>query len=550
MSQYRDNQPQYSGRSPSPAFYAAQSRYDAYQDPDEELNYPVDDIGYAYDYSPGHYGRNRSVSPRPRSAGHMPPSMRQTPSPLRWAMQDLMDSLDTMSPQAPLAPRNSHHDEVIYRYQPLYDTRGYATNTWEQPEPFDEEHARAHYSDEIVPPFMSPVDMRPAALVNYIDNVQSNLDRVENYHYSPQRDADRAERSPSRISNLNATRPRSPQSVDKPRSTSPSFQPPMPPPHIHRHPETESVTSHSTKHSVFSAASSDYSTAPSSMSTGSAGSAGSFARKKHQLQRQEQETNRRTALSVVLPKSNSNAPALKGRKSYGSSLKKTIGKLLSTSPTKPPPGTVTDHGDKIIEWQNVRRDVNRANTPSTQERTEHRERLEMSEGIQVIRPIELLERIIEGDESANGSPILPDETFDISSATPEVNNLLIVAGVNFSLIDRATRLINQIPPQYLSSPASFAKSVICRPYASEIQRLRAIFVFLSEKFTWEPLHGNEGIDRGRSPASLQRLFETRRGTAEDIAWCFWEMCQGCNIHAEVIPGHLKCKILPPHQHCF
>ena len=127
---------------------------------------------------------------------------------------------------------------------------------------------------------------------------------------------------------------------------------------------------------------------------------------------------RRETLSVVSPKPNSNAAALKRRKSYGSALKKSIGKLLNSSPTKPPPGTVTDHGDKIIEWQNVRRDVNRANTPSEQERTEHRERLEMSEGIQVIRPIELLEHIIEGDESANGSPILPDETFDISSILP------------------------------------------------------------------------------------------------------------------------------------
>jgi hypothetical protein len=121
---------------------------------------------------------------------------------------------------------------------------------------------------------------------------------------------------------------------------------------------------------------------------------------------------------TVLPKSQSNVLALKRRKSYGSSLKKTIGKLLNNSPTKPPPGSVTDHGDKIIEWQNVRRDVNRANTPSSQEREEHRERMEMTEGLELIRPIEILERIIEGDESANGSPILPDETFDITSTAP------------------------------------------------------------------------------------------------------------------------------------
>jgi hypothetical protein len=188
----------------------------------------------------------------------------------------------------------------------------------------------------------------------------------------------------------------------------------MPPPHSHRRQDNSSTTSHSTKYSIFSAGASDYSSA-SSASAGSAGSAGSFARKKaRQRQAAEEAASERSALTV-LPKSQSNVLALKRRKSYGSSLKKTIGKLLNTSPTKPPPGTVTDHGDKIIEWQNVRRDVNRANTPSSQEREEHRERLEMSEGIELIRPIEILERIIEGDESANGSPILPDETFDITS---------------------------------------------------------------------------------------------------------------------------------------
>jgi len=115
--------------------------------------------------------------------------------------------------------------------------------------------------------------------------------------------------------------------------------------------------------------------------------------------------------------------------------------------------------------------------------------------------------------------------------------------VNFSLIDRATRLVNQIPPQYLSNPAAFAKAVICRPYASEIQRLRAIFVFLAEKFTWEPLQSGEPIDSRQEGICLQKFLETRRGTAEEVARCFWEMCQGCNIHAQVISGHLKC--VPP-----
>jgi len=389
---------------------------------------------------------------------------------------------------------------------------------------------------------MYPNDMRPPPLLNYVDRMQSKLNRFQNYHHSPERDARQSHHlqeqdgSLSRLSNRQDIRPHSSHSFDKPLPASPSAYPPMPPPHRQASRGTESVTSHSTKHSIFSSNSSEYSTAPSSASNSSAGSAGSFAKRRVYQQTHETEaTGRRTALSM-LPKANTNA-ALKRRKSYGSSLKKTIGKLLNASPTKPPPGTVTDHGDKIIEWQNVRRDVNRANTPSPQERTEYRERLEMSEGAKVVPPIEVLQQIVEGDESANGSPILPDETFDISSMTPFY--ALTCPGVNFSLIDRSTRLINQIPPQYLSSPASFAKAVICRPYTSEIQRLRAIFVFLSEKFTWEPLHGSDHHDQNRDNDSLVKLFETRRGTSEEIALCFWEMCQGCNIHAEIISGHLK-----------
>ena len=111
--------------------------------------------------------------------------------------------------------------------------------------------------------------------------------------------------------------------------------------------------------------------------------------------------------------------------------------------------------------------------------------------------------------------------------------------MNFSLIDRATRLVNQIPPQYSTSPASFAKAVICRPYANDIQRLRAIFVFLSEKFTWEPLHALDISEPEANYEALLRLFETKRGTSGDLARCFQEMCQGCAIHAEVISGYLK-----------
>jgi len=421
MSQYHDPNPRFSGRSPSPAFYSSQGRYSAYDDADDDLNYPVESIPYNYD-SPNYHGIGRSISPGPRSPIGVPSNLRQTPSPLRWAMQDLMNSLDTMSPplpQAPSPPDESYHRRILHNYEP-HDNEGYPDDGWDPPDPRETNAFDQTYeSTQNMAPYMYPVDMRPPPLLNYVDKMQSKLDRFQNYQYPPQRDdfepneRYKQERSPSRVSANSGLRPRSAHSVDKPLPMSPTFQPPPIPP-VHRHRETGSITSHSTKHSIFSTTASDYSTAASSVSNSSAGSAGAFARRKAQQRKQEQEhAESRTALSV-LPKANSNS-ALKRRKSYGSSLKKTIGKLLNTSPTKPPPGTVTDHGDKIIEWQNVRRDVNRANTPSAQERMEHRERLEMSEGLEVIRPIEQLERIIEGDESANGSPILPDETFDIAS---------------------------------------------------------------------------------------------------------------------------------------
>jgi hypothetical protein len=421
MSQYRGNSPHCSGRSPSPAFYG-QDHYGGYREPEDELDYPVDDIEYGYDM----YDCRRTpdiVSPLPRSPADLPPTMRQTPSPLRWAMQDLMDSLDTMSPRlssAPSPPRSRSRTDLHFDDGRPHSRAGsYVENTWGSDEGYEPQVPTEFEIAASEDPYMYPADMRPPPLLNYVDKMQSRIHRFQNYHYSPQHNENDPlvnyhdhQRSPSRASNV---RPRSSHSVDKALPASPSFHPPMPPPHKQksRWIDTESESNHSAKHSVFSTSASDYSTATSSVSTGSAGSAGAFARKKARQQKEQDIAKQRSALSV-LPKNSGNGSLMKRRKSYGSSFKKTIGKLLNTSPTKPPPGTVTDHGGKIIEWQNVRRDVNRANSPSPQERTEHRERLEMSEGIQVISPIELLERIVEGDESANGSPILPDETFDIS----------------------------------------------------------------------------------------------------------------------------------------
>jgi hypothetical protein len=397
-----------SARPPSAsqaAIYQFRNHYDDYQETfDEDSPYPEEEL----DRDALNEYDDRHFDSRARGSAALSSVVRQTPSPLRWAMQDLMESLDTMSPPTrfPPSPRDSWAPATEYAQFELEPS-----DTWVHPE----SRLESQFPDFGSSDCPYPEDMRPPPLLNYVDKMQAKLDRFNNSQYAPHRDTfnpllDRS-RPQSRLSNSSDLRPRSSHSVNKPLP-----QPPIPPPHSHRRQDTSSTTSHSTKYSIFSAGASDYSAA-SSASAGSAGSAGSFARKKARQRQAEEAASERSALTV-LPKSQSNVLALKRRKSYGSSLKKTIGKLLNTSPTKPPPGSVTDHGDKIIEWQNVRRDVNRANTPSSQERDEHRERLEMAEGLELIRPIEILERIIEGDESANGSPILPDETFDISSTAP------------------------------------------------------------------------------------------------------------------------------------
>src|SRR5271154_2695278 len=118
MSQYRDMNPRYSGRSPSPAFYSSQVRHSQYDYPDDDLSYPVDNIGYIYD-PPNYQGIGRRPCP-------------QTPSPLRWAMQDLMNSLDTMSPPLPHAP-SPPHDNYQRRIPHDYNPEGYADDIWAPP---------------------------------------------------------------------------------------------------------------------------------------------------------------------------------------------------------------------------------------------------------------------------------------------------------------------------------------------------------------------------------------------------------------------------------
>ncbi|KAL4903437.1 hypothetical protein BDW74DRAFT_168959 [Aspergillus multicolor] len=150
-------------------------------------------------------------------------------------------------------------------------------------------------------------------------------------------------------------------------------------------------------------------------------------------------------------------------------------------------------GSNSIDWVQVRRDVNRATSPSRNERVERAERFEE------------LHETAEGGESIDGLPI--GEPLDFGS-------------VNLTLVDKSARFVNSLPP--MINPMSLAQGYVCRPYKSDVQRLRAIFTWVSEKIAWDEPIEDIQIDLKREVAFLVR-----------------EMCAAVGLHAEAIEGFLK-----------
>ena len=173
-------------------------------------------------------------------------------------------------------------------------------------------------------------------------------------------------------------------------------------------------------------------------------------------------------------------------------------------------------GGGNFDWMNVRIDVNRANSPSAMERQERAERCQMLDH-PVIRPLDELAEVVEGDESADGHPILDPIDFD---STP-----------NLHLVDKASRFITSLPPVVTST--ALAQNYVCRPHRSEVQRLRAIFTFASEKITWDDdFEHADTID-------TRRVIQSKRGSSLEVAHLVHEMCSAIGIPSSIVRGYLK-----------
>lgn len=166
-----------------------------------------------------------------------------------------------------------------------------------------------------------------------------------------------------------------------------------------------------------------------------------------------------------------------------------------------------------VDWVQVRRDVNRSNSLSRNERIERRDRCLMMD-YPAIEPVEELYDSTEGDEGGDGMPIV------------EPTNYL---NINFSMVDKNSRFVNNLPPH--TTAISLATMYVCRPYRSDVQRLRAIFTWVAEKICWEEDFEGE--------VDTRRVIQSKRGCSEEYAVLVYEMCGAVGLQCEIVRGYLK-----------
>jgi transglutaminase-like putative cysteine protease len=227
-----------------------------------------------------------------------------------------------------------------------------------------------------------------------------------------------------------------------------------------------------------------------------------------------QAANARSTIDTI------SRPGSRAASRAGRAVSRAASRMENPEPTGIEGGTAThapsaskDMSLGTVDWVQVRRDVNRSNSLSKNERTERAERCQMME-MPVLNPINTLYESAEGDEGLDGLPITEPTDFAASSLTH---------------VDKSARFINSIPLG--TNPATLAQGYVCRPYRSDIQRLRAIFTWVSERISWE--------DDFEGEMDLRHVLSSKRGCSQEIAMVVAEMCGSVGLHAEVVRGYLK-----------
>lgn len=173
----------------------------------------------------------------------------------------------------------------------------------------------------------------------------------------------------------------------------------------------------------------------------------------------------------------------------------------------------TGRGGGTVDWVEVRRDVNRSNTLSRNERTERRERCQMLD-YPAINPVDELFSNIEGNEGIDGQVVCEPINYQ---------------SINLNQVDKNSRFIGGLPPTITA--ISLTTQYVCRPFRSDVQKLRAIFTWVAEKLTWEEDFEGE-ID-------TRLVLKNKRACAEEYAVLVAEMCDAAGLPCEVVRGYLK-----------
>lgn len=166
-----------------------------------------------------------------------------------------------------------------------------------------------------------------------------------------------------------------------------------------------------------------------------------------------------------------------------------------------------------VDWVQVRRDVNRSNSLSKNERFERRERCQMLDH-PALNPVDELYEGVEGDEGADGNPVANPVDFQ---------------AINLSQVDKNSRFVAGLPP--MTTAITLATTYVCRPYRSDVQRLRAIFTWVAEKICWE--------EDFEGDIDTRQVIQSKRACAEEYAVLVMEMCSAIGIHCEIVRGYLK-----------
>ncbi|KAG5981494.1 hypothetical protein E4U55_002891 [Claviceps digitariae] len=170
-------------------------------------------------------------------------------------------------------------------------------------------------------------------------------------------------------------------------------------------------------------------------------------------------------------------------------------------------------GSSSVDWVQVRRDINRSNSLSKAEENERQDRCQTLDQ-PVMNPVDELYEGIEGDEGADGNP---------------VQDALNYQSINLSQVDKNSRFIGDMPP--MTTAIQLATTYVCRPYRSDVQRMRAIFTWVSEKIRWEEDYEGE--------VDTRRVIQSKRACAEEYAVLVMEMCAAVGLECEVVRGYLK-----------